>query len=555
MPPADATDGLSAGTMPSRSAPARPGFRDLKQVEDEIRGGLPNQMPRMRDAYESLRFSMARFEEFPTKHKDRRYKSPSVRRTLPIFKRIMEILCMHLYKSQPTRTLGRDRVASQWLETCWRKNQMWAKFRRADQLTLVGGFCGLQFAGSTDPQAPIKVNLWDASQIAYWTEPDDATKVGAVATLDVRDNRRRLTLWTRETISTYATTKGLAHPGQGGTAYEPARFDGKPARRANPYVDRNGEGIIPFSFAHWTYPVSEFETNGPGLNLRELNEGVNERLDNLGDSIYFNCRPIGVAEGVDDGWVPPAEIRPGDFINLPADNVDAAGNGPVPTLRYLMPNLDYVSKDWEDMSSFLDNTLEMWGIPPSLIRMVQSGSKSGIAIQSEQLPILGWVEGRRADWGSYEEDAARTGVLVGESHLRANGVDRDADRLQACLDDWSFGLRWPSMYIQLPGPDRDIADDWRLAHSLVSLIGILQERLDLSEQEALEHLERVARQNRQIGALGIPTTFGAPGQLPGPGPIEPPLDDLRTEQASGPDGGQGGDLADDGGISDDETGA
>jgi hypothetical protein len=540
----DVADGTASRAEAARTAPPRPGYVNQREVEREIMAGLPNHMPRMRDAYDCLRYAAARFEEYPTRHKDQRYRSPAVRRSLPIFKRIQEILTMHLYKSQPARKLA-DRVASQWLETVYRKNRMWARFKRADQLCLAGGFAGFQFAGSTDPLAPVKVNLWDASQVAYWTAADDATEVEAVATVDVRDNQRWLTLWTRDQIVTFRTVKGATHPGFGGTSYQLASFDDRPPRRPNPYVDRDGNGIIPFAFAHWEYPVSDFSTNSPGLNLKELNQGVNERLDNLGDSIYFNARPIGVAEGCDDGWAPPAEIRPGDFLKLPADNVDAAGNGPVPTLKFLMPDLQFVTKDWEDMSTFLDNTLEMWGVPPSMFRMVQTGAQSGIAIQSEQLPILGWVEGRRADWSSYEEDAARTCIAIGESHLRANGIDHDAGVLGAILDDWSFSLRWPSLYIQLPGPQRDQADDWRLSHSLVSLVGILQERQDLSEDEAFEHLAKVAEENRRLQQMGIPTSgFGmAPmGQLPGSPDLGPPPKPLGApgEAASDPTGGQGG---------------
>lgn len=543
----DVADGNASRAEAAKIQPARSGYVNQREVEREILAGLPNHMPRMRDAYDCLRYSMGRFEEFPTRHKDQRYRSPAVRRTLPIFKRIMEILCMHLYKAQPARKLS-DRIASQWLETVYRRNQMWARFRRADQLTLIGGFCGFQFAGSTDPLAPVKVNLWDASQLCFWTAADDATQVEAVATVDVRDNQRRLTLWTRDQIVTFRTLKGSTHPAFGGTSYQIATFDDKPARRPNPYVDRDGVGIIPFEFPHWTFPVSDFETNSPGLNLKELNQGLNERIDNLGDSIYFNARPIGVAEGVDDGWTPPAEIRPGDFLKLPADNVDAAGNGPVPTLKYLMPDLNYVTKDWEDMSTFLDNTLEAWGVPPSLIRMVQTGAQSGLAIQAEQLPILGWVEGRRADWGAYEEAAARVCCQIGEAHLRVNSIDHDADVLQSILDDWSFSVRWPSLYIQLPGPQRDQADDWRLSHSLVSLVGILQERQDLSEDEAFEALAKVAEENRKLQAMGIQTSgFGFPGmappggQLPGSpdlGPVPKPLG-APGEAASDPSGTQG----------------
>jgi hypothetical protein len=534
---------LKAGARPAASQ---------KEIEKEIEAGLPNQVGRMRDAYDCLRYRMARFEEYPTRHKDMRYRSPSVRRTTRIFGRIADVLTMHLYKSQPTRKLG-DEVVSEWLEKVYRRNYLAQKLRRTDLLTLTGGFAALQFAGSKDPHCPLDINLWGAEQLAFWVAPSDPTKVDAVATVDFQDNRRRLELWTRDQVVSYETTKGMIHPGFGSTTFRLASRDGKPARRPNPYRDRDGQGIIPFEFAHWEFPSTDFETNSPGPNLKELNQGVNERLDNLGDSIYFNCKPIGTAENVDDGWTPPAELRPGDFIKLPASSIDAGGNGPRPTLSYLMPDLAYVTKDWEDQNAFLDHTLEMWGVPPALIRMIQTGARSGAAIQSEQLPILGWVEGRRTDWACYEERFAEKAIAVAASHLANAGLDQDAYRLLASLEDWKFSLRWPSLHIQLPGPERDTADDWRLGHSQVSLIGIKQEREGLTEAEAIEALRKVAEQNRQLQAMGIDPNPGNPfasqKSLGGPGPDgqpglpspsdgppgQPALEDLR--EAQGPEMG------------------
>lgn len=526
------TEALSAAAGPTRPANQPSRAVDRRAIEREIAAGLPNQSERMRDARACLRYSMARFEEFPTRHKDARYKSPAVRRTSPIFKRIMEVLTMHLYKSQPTRKL-RDPMVSEWLEQVYRRNNCWAKLRRLDQLTLIGGFGALQFVGGTDPKLPLDIRLWGADQIAYWVSPTDPTKVEACATLDLFDNQRHLKLWTRDETVEYITAKGLLHPATGGTAYREVSGSRKP----NPYVDREGQGIIPFAFAHWQFPAQEFEESGPGLNLKQLNEGVNDRLDNLGESIYFNCRPIGVAEGIDEGWVPPAELRPGDFLKLPAASVDVAGNGPVPTLKYLMPDLSYVTVDWEDQNAFLDHTLEMWGVPPALVRMIQSGARSGASIQAEQLPILGWVEGRRADWGAYEEGFARTGIQVAESHLRNSGLADDANTLQATLDDWNFSQRWPPLHIQLPGPERDKADDWRLENKLISLVGIVQERQDLSEEEAFEALAKVKGQTDQLKAMGIELAppnpfamggnpFGDPNQPPPPpGSAPPPADE------------------------------
>jgi hypothetical protein len=517
----------AAVTLPGQTPRAKPYF-NASDIEKEILAGLPNQIGRMRDAYDNLRYSMGRFEEYPTRHKDMRYRSPSVRRTSPIFKRVVEVLTMHLYKKQPSRKL-RDPEASAWLEAIYRRNFMAPKFKRADQLSCIGGYTGFQFLGSTDPQVPIEIRIWGADQMAYWCDPDDPTQCKAVATLDFWDNQRRLRLYTEDSIREYFTDKGAVHPAFGGTAFETGRT------WANPYRDRNGKGLIPFAFSHWEFPTQEFSTNGPGINLRELNQGVNERLDNLGDSIYFNCKPIGLARNVEDGWTPPAELRPGDFITLPADQVDAGGNGPEPTLSYLMPELAYVEADWSDLNAYLDHQLEMWGVPPSLIRMVQSGANSGAALQVEQLPILGWVEGRRGDWLSYEDAIALKAMKVAAAHLRRfRGMEEEVLQLYDTIDAWTFSLRWPPLFVELPGPERDRADGNRMKWGLATLVTIAEERCDLTEDEAVEHLLKMKRQNDLLTALGInphpeATAFGAafgvaPGGFGGsPGPQPPPL--------------------------------
>jgi hypothetical protein len=504
-----------------------------KDFEREITSGLPNEAGRMRDAWDCLRYSMGRFEEYPTSHKDQRYRSPAVRRTTPIFKRAMEVLTMHLYKNQPTRKL-RSPAVTELLQQIYRRNYLWPKFKRADQLTLVGGFAAIHFSGSTDPHNPVSATLWGADQLAVWVDPDDSTKPIAVACIDKFDGHKRLRLWTKEELVTYVDETNVIHPVFGVTAFKLA----KDGRKPNPYRDRQNNGILPWAFMHWQFPAQDFETNSPGLNLKELNWGVNERLDNLGDSIYFNARPIGVAEGVDDAWTPPAEIRPGDFITLPPSGVDVGGNGPRPTLSYLLAPVQYIAADWEDLNNYLDHTLEMWGIPPALIRMIQTGARSGASIQAEQLPILGFVEGRRADFSCYEEEAARVCLMVAESHLRNHEMKREADEIQAELDEWSFSLRWPVLYVQLPGPDRDRADDWRLEKGIVSVVGIVEERQDLTEEEAIEHLQKVKEQKDRLAALGIQAGMPPPAYGLGIPPVDP-----REEPGGG--GDTKGDVLDD----------
>lgn len=481
---------------------------DVKDIITEIESGLTNSSRRRDHARFNLEFSKLEFERHPTKNRDGRFQSDATRRCSAIFRRVIDVLTMHMYRQAPTRRLP-DPTVTEFLARVYKRQAMRARWKRADELTLIGGYAGFQFAGDEDPQSPVKINLWAAHELEVWTDPNDPREPFAVCTIDLADNQRRYRLYTEDKIYTWETSKGLQHEAQGGTL---PKMVGRP--KDNPYRtprtdDDPEKGIIPFSFAHWWFPAEEFSTESPGDFLKLANECTNERLDRLGDSIPYNARPIGLAIGVDETWMPPRQIKPGDFIALPAQ-ADVAGNGPVPTLSYLLPDLSYIEADWADLDKFINHTLDMLGVPEAMIRMVQSDAKSGLAIQAEQMPIVQWVEGRRGDWQDYEEDAARTCLIVAESHLREHGYAAEAANIQGTLQDWEFSLRWPSLYQQLPGPDKDRADDWRLQKGIADIVTILKEREGWTEEECFEYLEQLARRKARIEALG----FQANGQPP-----------------------------------------
>jgi hypothetical protein len=478
---------------------------DQAEIEQEILGGLPNEKDRLQEAYDQLQYSKAEFDEYPTRTRDGRWKSGSPRRTSPLFRRVVSILTANLYKSNPTRKLA-DPIATEWLAQTYKFSRMHAKWKRADELTLISGFCAFQFQGTTDPLNPIRVLLWGADEVVTWEDPDDPLTPYALSTSDRYDGMTRLRLWTKDQIVTYVTDKGHTHVAWGGTAFKEVN------RKRNPYRTPEGEGILPFSFAHWETPTQTFTTNSPGRGLKECNHYVNEDLDKLGDAKNYLGRPIGVASGVDATWTPPVEIKPGDFMVIPAADIDAGGTGTQPTLSYLLPELGFIGADWNDLNFYIDHTLEMNGVPPVLIRMIQTSARSGESIKAEQTPLVTWVEGRRSAWTDYEDDAAKKCVEVTAAHLRANNVTADAARLQAIADDWEFTLRWPNLYTLTPGPERDLADDYRLERGYVSKVGIIMERDGLSEVEAVEHLVKVQEQNDTLESLGIDPA--APSKAP-----------------------------------------
>lgn len=506
---------------------------DYTDITDEIEAGLHRSRKRRRAAKLNHDLYSYNFETCKVPGlEDRRDTSLPESRT-PILRRVADVLCGNLYKSSPQRVL-RDGVATEFLARVYKAQKMAAKWKYADALTLVGGYQAYQFAGGELVDAPVAITQWAPHELAVWTEPDDALTVRAVGTLwDYRD-KRRLQLWTRESVSLYETDrKGDGNaPSKGNEGYEQVW------RKDNPYrsvetIDAEGtprEGLIPFSFAHWSYPCASFTTEGPGDILAAFNLDLVRRLTNLSDDIEFQSRPIGWSSNVPATFKMPRKLKPGQFLDI-VDTSDVVGNAPAgpAMLNYLSPPLGHVADNWQELTNRFTHYLEMYGVPDSAIRMVQSGAASGVAIQSEQLPLLTWAEGRRGDWSSYEEESARTCLQVAEAWTRINGLPGEADRIQGWLEDFQFSLRWPRLYTMLPGPERDRSDEWRMQQGLADKVQILMEREDLTEEEATAQLKKIAERKAALVVVGIdPEPFQQPSPFDPANPGQP-----RTPEQSG----------------------
>ena len=477
---------------------------DYKKIVEEIEAGLPNSRKERDDAAKNADFHAIDFDRWPVKNRDGRYQTDAVPHPSAVFRRICDVLCGNLYKHEPTRVLG-DEVASEFVAKIYKRQRMRARWKRADALTLVGGVQAFQYAGGESPEDPVTINQWGRHEFQVWTDPDDALKVEAVATIDKHNGGGRLRLWTRESVTTFERRKGVEHEAFGEATWQKPRKRDNPYRRVVvTYTGEEEEGVIPFSFAHWDFPCQTFETSSPGDLLAAFNEHVNRRLYKLGDAIEYQSEPLAWGKGLTASFKWPAKIKPGDFIDLVSD-ADVVGNDPSggADLGFLVPPTEHITINWQELNSRLDHLLEMLGVPQSAIRMVQSGAASGLAIQSEQLPLITWAEGRQGDWQSYEEDAAKTCLLIAEAHARSQGAASEADKIKRMLDPWEFSLRWPKLYTQLPGPERDRSDGWRLEQGLASKVTILMEREGFTEDESFAYLERLQEQNQRLEAMGI----------------------------------------------------
>ncbi len=540
-----------------------------------VLAGLPaSERGRMADAYDQLRYANGHFDDVEAEKNgadrvtttterwdpirpasdDTRYEKTDFTLGMPVMQRVVGELCKHLYKRAPTREMG-DKAVGIVVNETYKRNGMGGKFKRADEFTAIGGASAFQFAGDDDGRSPLKIHLWSADELCVWLDGQDPTRVDAVATVEKVDGRTRVRLWTEETVS-YYTTKRDQYDGP-----TQARKFTLLSKKPNPYrlpetseTDDQGRGIIPFSFNHFVEPTTEFTWDSPGRNLRELNRYVNYGFDDLADGVRYLTKPIGKAEGVAEDWEAPAVMRPGMFLNLAAGQVDAGGNGPQPNLSYLEADNSFVQVIWQHLNNYLDTSLEMHGVPPSTVRMML-GDKSGIAVLAEQSPLLGWTQCRRQSWAHYELQAVERFLQVLAAHMRNHS--RDAKRFDASAIDPGLALMWPRLYVDLPGPERDRADTFRMQTFQCSLIDLVTERDDCTRAQAWSKVERVKADNERLTGMGLDPLAAVGGSikqaeaLPGTGPAEPGAVPSATKQLdqlsnSGPDSGITGEPVDSG---------
>ena len=227
------------------------------------------------------------------------------------------------------------------------------------------GFSGFQFVGGDSLESPVVITQWQLHELVVWTDPDDSTEVEACATIEEYDAGCRLKLWTRETVTTYERKKGNDHEAFGAVTYT------KTSKADNPYrsivvkdeeTGEEEEGVLPFTFAHWNFPCSHFDTSSPGDVICQFNEHINRRLTMLGDAVEYQTLPILLLENVSDAFRFPTKIKPGDSLTLPTGNVDVGGNGIPAHGSYLAPPTEHLTVNWQELNAALDHMLEMNGV-------------------------------------------------------------------------------------------------------------------------------------------------------------------------------------------------
>lgn len=446
--------------------------------------------------------------------------------TVRLMRRVIELLTANLYRAGPIRTWPRLENASTGLGTIYTANAADALWQEADRLCLVNGVTCWQVnpnLGDDWQQRPFKFLLWGANSFSVWPDSEDARTPGAVAVMDVDGDRRRLRLWTEDETVTYHTPALNAQATSGGASYR------ETDRAMNPW------GFLPFAFAHAEFPAREFWTPSPGAMLRGLNLVVNRRLTMANDDA-INLRPKGVVEGVVGDWQFPVKQKAGEFISVPSI-ADAAGTiAGDPRVSYVTCDFGYLETDLSTLQGLLDRALESLGIPGSAIRMEQTSTQSGVALISEQIPLVQWAEGRQRPFSWYEQQLARLVARMAAVQCRESGL---GDLAGATADEWeaasyeSLQLRWPSMAPDLPGQQRDQTDQWLLDNQLTSRQRILQHRLKITEEEAEEQVQQIADELAREAQLLAPV-YQAQMAATQP-PAAPPEDMTQYDEEEQPD--------------------
>jgi hypothetical protein len=397
-----------------------------------------------------------------------------------LMKRAVKVLSKYLYKNQPKRMIPAAPEVAIYLEEIYRMEGVGSLVQAADRMTYITDVAAIEVYPnfSPDPMAsPVKFRMWDASEVVPMFSQEDAKTPIAVATLTTYGNDQFIArVYTPKTVETYRIVEGKAELIESGVNYL---------------------NVIPFAFFHYEQPVNYFWSPGIGKALRDLNQHIVRRLTDLSDQI-MNLRPKGFAKNCPPQWVMPTNMRPDEFITLP-NAFNAQGEGPEAEIGWLYPDTNFTTIDWADLTQYIDLSLEMLGIPPSAIRMEQQGGTSGVAIQSEQLPLIEEAENRQVAFERYETELARITLIAAAAQMSMFKARPTIDPklLMAVAANLSMTFRWPPMTKNRPGPDRDAHDAFLLQNQLASRVQIIMDNEGLTEEEAMLKVEMTLQQINQ----------------------------------------------------------
>lgn len=490
-------------------------------IDKEIRDGLKNETQRLDKARVCRDYFEGRFEPYMTEYGRLlgiRDDAPN-RRSIPYVRSIINALTRRLYMADPKRTITDQPEVTEYLQSLYSKGRLTPKIKDSIKYAGLGGACAIQVElnqPKTDGEVSatlamlrpaVNFRIWAPDEFAVWCSPDEPLTPWAVAVRDLYDNQTRWRLWTPETFSVYTSKK----------------WDGSAQTRGTRMFEKVSEepnflGLVPFAFTWWAEPTKDFWTWCPGPELVSVNEQANARLSKIADDTLFT-RPITYSQGVSETWKPPDRYRAGDIIPL-ATMYENVGDAAIPaSIESSMADLSYLLADREELEAHLELQGEMHGVPKEQWRLNGANAASGVAIISEQLPIIEACEERQVLMESTEKDLAVLTLMVVSRWLGEQpGANDIVGKINAAIDTFDMSIDWPPLAKNRPGPDFDAHLQFLLINGLASPVQVIQQMTGQTEEEALESLTKKAEHEAYLASIAPPV----PGAEAAPDGGNPP---------------------------------
>lgn len=478
------SNGLSLVSSDISRRKPRTAALDFGKIAKEITHGLKNEKARLTDAWRNRQWYEGNIKPFLAAISREQNLRMESARTTNIMESWIDLLTKHLYAGKPKRTIPDQPDITEYLETVYSKSNIDNIMTEANRYAIVGGVCAIQVEikepltdAETESflalqQPAVSHRIWPADQFVVWCHPDKPTMPWAVGTIDFYDQQRRLRVWTSERLVTYQTDKFNADQPWDGVTYKQVSDE------------ENWLGFVPFSFVWWKRSTSEFWTPSLGDTMQMFQESLTTRLWKQNDDI-LNQRPILQARNVRSDFVIPRQYQAGDMLRM-SPVLNQLGDGPEPSIEYAYCDLSYLQSDRDqldwDMTMFADTL----GIPESAWRMKGQSASSGVAIISEQLPLLEAAERRQEALAQYEQDLAAVTLMAAHVYLGGN-----TPISKVIETDFDLVMNWGRSIKNRPGPDNDAHIQFELLNGLQSKAGAIAEIQGITLEQAREKLEEI----------------------------------------------------------------